>query len=157
MQRPTRWFEDMQPGEVREFGDYSMAEAEIVEFARKYDPQPFHTDPDAAKSSIFGGLIASGWHTASVAMRMMADHALSPESSMGSPGIDALRWLKPVRPGDRLRVRMTIEEAIASRSKPDRGIVKSLTEVLNQDGEVVLSMRGMTMIRRKPEAASRMP
>ncbi len=145
-----RWFEDLTVGAVFEYGDYEMTQAEIIEFAKKYDPQYFHTDPETAKASNFGGLIASGWNTAAAVMRMLVDHHLSPASSMGSPGIDELRWLKPVRPGDRLRLRITVEEATPSRSKPDRGVVKSLTESLNQDGDVVLSMRGMTMLRRRP-------
>ncbi len=150
MTRSTRWFEDFQPGDVASFGDHVMSEAEIIAFATQYDPQPFHLDAEAAKSSIFGGLIASGWNTASVVMRMIVDHYLFTESSMGSPGIDALRWLKPVRPGDRLHVRMTVLESIPSRSKPDRGVVRSRTEALNQNGEVVMSMLGMSMYRRRP-------
>jgi acyl dehydratase len=146
----TRWFEDVAAGDVTEFGDYLMSESEIIDFARRYDPQPFHTDPEAARESFFGGLIASGWHTAGAVMRMLVDHFVSPASSMGSPGIDELRWLKPVRPGDRLRVRVTVLETIPSRSKPDRGIVRSLTEAINQDGEVVMSMRGMNLLRRRP-------
>lgn len=149
MARPIRFFEDLVPGAVFAYGAYEMTEAEIIAFASKFDPQSFHTDPEAAKSSNFGGLAASGWHTASAAMRMLVDHHLSPESSMGSPGIDELRWTKPVRPGDVLSLRITVQEAIPSRSKPDRGIVKSFTEVLNQHGEVVMTMRGMTMLRRR--------
>lgn len=153
MTRPTRWFDDIQAGDVSEFGDYEMTEAEVRAFATAYDPQPFHIDEAAAEQSIFGGLIASGWHTGSVVMRMMVDHYLSPESSMGSPGIDEVRWIVPVRPGDRLRVRITVLSAVASRSKPDRGIVHSLTEVLNQKDQVVMTLKGMGMIRRRPNAA----
>jgi acyl dehydratase len=153
MTRPTRWFEDLHPGEVAEFGDYAMTASEVVEFATRFDPQPFHTDPVAARDSIFGGLVASGWHTGSAVMRMLVDHYVTPESSMGSPGLDEIRWLKPVRPGDRLRVRVTVLEAIPSRSKPDRGVIRSLTEAINQDGEVVMTMRGMNMIRRRPVGA----
>ena len=152
MSRPTRWFDDLKPGDSFAFGDTVMTEQAIIDFARQYDPQPFHIDPEAAKSSIFGGIIASGWHTSAVVMRMLCDHYVSPESSMGSPGIDELRWLKPVRPGDRLSVRVTILETVPSRSKPDRGMVRSLTETLNQDGEVVMSSRGMVLMRRKPGA-----
>jgi acyl dehydratase len=150
MAAPERWFEDFNPGDVFEFGDYPMSEAEILEFAGKYDPQPFHTDPEAARSSIFGGLIASGWHTCAAVMRMMVDDFVPANASMGSPGIDELRWLKPVRPGDRLRVRLTVVESAPSRSKPDRGVVKSFSETLNQDGEVVMTSRGMVMYRRRP-------
>ncbi len=150
MPPPTRWFEDFAPGTVTSFGDHLMTEEEITGFAARYDPQPFHTDPEAARSSIFGGLIASGWNTASVVMRMLVDHYISRESSLGSPGIDELRWIRPVRPGDRLSVRVTVLECIPSRSKPDRGVVRSLTEALNQNGEVVMSLRGMTMLRTRP-------
>ena len=148
---PTeRYFEDLTVGSVYEYGDYLLTEDEIVEFARKYDPQPFHLDHEAAKGSIFGGLAASGWNTAAAMMRMLVDHHLSPATSMGPPGIDEIRWTKPVRPGDRLSLRITVLESIPSRSKPDRGVVKSLTEVLTQDGDVVRPMKGMTMIRRRP-------
>ena len=150
MTRPTRWFDDIRVGDVSEFGDHLMTEEAIRAFATDYDPQPFHIDEAAAGRSIFGGLIASGWHTGSVVMRMMVDHYLSPESSMGSPGIDELRWIVPVRPGDRLRVRITVLSAVASRSKPDRGIVHSQTEVLNQKDQVVMTLKGMGMIRRRP-------
>jgi acyl dehydratase len=146
---PARWFDDIRPGDVREFGDYEMTEAEIIDFARRFDPQLFHTDPRSARDSVFGGLVASGWHTASATMRMVAENLLSTETSMGSPGIDEMRWLVPVRPGDRLRVRATVTEARRSRSKPDRGIVHSLTEVLNQNGQVVMTLRGMTIIRAR--------
>ena len=154
MAPPDRWFEDFHPGERLEFGDYEMTEAEIIGFARQYDPQPFHVDPEAAKSSNFGGLIASGWNTVGALMRMMVDHFVPRNSSMGSPGVDELRWLKPVRPGDRLRVRVNVLEATRSRSKPDRGIVRSLTEVLNQHGEVVMTMRGMALYRARPDGGN---
>jgi len=144
-----RFFEDFAPGQVYEFGDRTVTEAEIAEYARQFDPQPFHTDAAAARGSIYGGLIASGWHTAGMMMRMLVDHFIPHESSMGSPGIDELRWLKPVRPGDRLRMRVSVVETKQSNSKPDRGIVRSINEVLNQDGETVLSMRGMGMYRTR--------
>ena len=150
MTPPTRWFEDIKEGETREFGDYLMTEAEIVEFATKYDPQSFHTDPAAAKSSFFGGLIASGWHTAAAMMRMTVDHAISAKAALGSPGIDELRWLKPVRPGDRLRLRSTVVKTVRSRSKPDRGTIHTFTEVLNQKNEVVMTLKGLGMFRCRP-------
>jgi acyl dehydratase len=153
MPRPTRWFEDFAPGAVYAFGDHVMDEAEVIAFATRFDPQPFHIDEAAARDSIFGGLIASGWHTGSVVMRLMVDHYLSPESSLGSPGVDEIRWIVPVRPGDRLRVRITVLSAVASRSKPDRGIIHSLTEVLNQKDQVVMTTKGMGMFRRRPEGA----
>ena len=142
-----RHFEDYQVGDVLEYGDYPVTEEEILEFAGRFDPQPFHTDPQAARDSIYGGLIASGWMTAAVLMRMMVDHFISPASSMGSPGIDELRWLRPVRPGDRLRVRSTVLETRRSQTKPDRGAIQVLDETVNQDGEVVMSMKGWGLYR----------
>ncbi len=142
-----RYFEDYQVGESFEFGDHPVTEEEIVEFARRYDPQPFHVDKDAARDSAFGGLIASGWMTGSVMMRLAVDHLISPLSSMGSPGIDELRWPRPVRPGDRLRVRATVLETKRSQTKPDRGVIQFLQEAVNQDGEVVMSIRGWGMYR----------
>jgi acyl dehydratase len=141
-----RYFEDYVPGSVHEFGTIVAKESEIIEFARRFDPQSFHTDPDAAKSTIFGGLIASGWHTAGMMMRLYADHYLSEVASLGSPGIDELRWTKPVRPGDELSIRVTVLEANRSRSKPDRGIVRSFIEVLNQDRELVLTMNAINFL-----------
>ncbi|HEY5428591.1 MAG TPA: MaoC family dehydratase [Solirubrobacteraceae bacterium] len=148
--RKDRWLEDFRPGETAEFGDYTMTEEAMIAFATQFDPQVFHIDPEGARSSVFGGLIASGWHTASVMMRMLVDHWVPPAASLGSPGIDELRWLIPVRPGDRLRVRVTVEEQRRSRSKPDRGIVRSFTEVLNQDGIAVMTARGLGMFRARP-------
>ena len=143
-------WEDFEVGAQQEMGRHTFTEGEIVAFARQFDPQPFHIDPVAARASAFGGLIASGWHTAAVMMRMLVDHWVPPAASLGSPGIDELRWLIPVRPGDRLRLRVTIEDQRRSRSKPDRGIVRALDEVLNQDGAVVMSARGIMMIRARP-------
>ncbi len=142
-----RFFEDFRPGEVLEFGDYLVTEEEIVDFAKRYDPQPFHVDPDAAGKSIYGGLIASGWLTGSIVMRLLVDHFISPLSSMGSPGADEIRWTKPVRPGDRLKLRVTVVETRRSHSKPDRGIVQVQEEAINQDGETVMSIRGMGLYR----------
>ena len=134
-----RWFEDYHVGMVDEFGEITVTADEIVEFATRYDPQPMHT---TAKE-----LIASGWHTASMVMRLFVEHYLSQVATLPSPGLDELRWLRPVRPGDVLRVRVTVTEARRSRSKPDRGIVHGLVEVLNQDGEVVMSLRPMNLMR----------
>jgi acyl dehydratase len=142
-----RHFEDYRPGEVAEFGSHTVTEDEIVEFAKRYDPQPFHVDRGAAQQSIYGGLIASGWMTAAVAMRLLVDHYISPVASMGSPGVDELRWVKPVRPGDRLRLRVTVVEARRSQSKPDRGMVQFLQEMMNQNDELVMSIRGWGMYR----------
>ena len=142
-----RYFEDYVPGSVHEFGSIAVEEAEMINFARRFDPQPFHIDPEAAKQSIFGGLIASGWHTASLAMRLLVDHYISHVASLGSPGVDELRWLKPVRPGDTLSVRITLLVAQRSRSKPDQGFIRGSTEVLNQHGEVVMTMKSGGFVR----------
>ena len=139
-------FEDFVPGSVRTSGTVLVTEEEIIEFAKRYDPQVFHTDPVAARDSIYGGLVASGWHTAAMAMRLIVENYLSGVASVGSPGVDEVRWLKPVRPGNRLSVRVTVLEARRSESKPDRGIVRSLVEVLNQDMAVVMSFKGVTMV-----------
>lgn len=145
-----RWFEDYLPGTVHELGTVTVDEAEVLEFARRFDPQPIHTDPGFAARGPFGGIIASGWHTCSLMMQRYAVDYLSPASSLASPGMDELRWLQPVRPGDALTVRVTIESARASDSKPDRGVVRSLIEVLNQRGEPVMTMHAVNMIARRP-------
>jgi len=147
------YLEDFVPGSVREFGPAVVGEAEIIEFARRYDPQPIHTDPEWARTGPFGGLIASGWHTAAVAMRLLVDQYLPTAASLASPGIDELRWLRPVRPGDELRVRVTVIESRPSRSKPDRGLLRSRIEVLEPDGSAVMTMIGMNIVRRRPGAA----
>jgi len=141
-----RYFEDYVPGDVHEFGSIIAEEDEMIAFARRFDPQPFHTDPVAARESIFGGLIASGWYTAGLMVRLYVDHYLSHVASLSSPGVDELRWLKPVRPGDALSIRITITETKRSRSKPDRGIVHSHIEALNQKGEIVISMKGVNLL-----------
>ncbi len=145
-----RYFEDFKPGEVADLGSHTITRDEIIAFARQFDPQPFHLDEAAARQTIFGGLIASGWHTGSLSMRLFCDGVIKDTASLGSPGIDEMRWIKPVRPGDTLSLRMTVTECIPSRSKPDRGIVRSLLELSNQHGEVVVSITGMNLIRRRP-------
>ena len=146
------YFEDFPPSDVRESPPRTITREEMVEFARQYDPQPFHLADEAAKKPIYGGLIGSGWLTVSVMMRLLWDTMLKDTVSLGSPGSDEIRWLKPVRPGDTLRARFTVVEAIPSRSKPDRGVVKTFTEILNQHGEVVMTMRGLGMFGRRPAA-----
>ncbi len=141
-----RCFEDYVVGSVYEFGSIAVEEAEVIDFARRFDPQVFHIDPEAAKGTIFGGLIASGWHTAGMMMRLFVDHFLSWTASLGSPGIDELRWTKPVRPGDELSIRVTVLEANRSRSKPDRGVMRSFIEVLNQNHEVVLTVKAVNFL-----------
>lgn len=149
-----RRFEDYPVGAVFEFGSVTVGEAEIIAFARQYDPQDMHIDPIAAAVGAAGGLIASGWHTAGLMMRMVADHYL-PKNGLPSPGIDELRWPRPVRPGDTLRARITVTEVRRSRSKPDRGLVHSFVEMLNQRDEQVLTMKPINMIRcRTPALAS---
>lgn len=151
MDKP-QFFEDYSAGGVFEFGTAAVSEAEIIEFARRYDPQYLHIDAQAAARGPFGGLIASGWHTVSMTMRLLVEHFIPAAASLGSPGIDELRWLLPVRPGDELRVKVTVMEARRSRSKPDRGLLKSLMEVFNQRGELVMSMRAMNFVRlRHPQ------
>ncbi len=147
---PTRYFDDFKPGQVIDLGRRTVSRDAILAFAREFDPQVFHTDEEAAKATVFGGLIASGWHTASLAMRMLYDGLIKDTVSFGSPGVDELRWLKPVRPGDTLAAKMTVTEVVPSRSKPDRGIVRSLLELTNQDGDVVVTMRGLSMLGRRP-------
>lgn len=144
------YFEDFPPGDVRESPSRAVTRDEIVAFAREFDPQPFHLDEDTARRSIYGGLLASGWHTCAIYMRLLWDTFLKDTASLGSPGMDEIRWVKPVRPGDTLRMRFTVVEAITSRSKPDRGIVRSVSEVFNQHGEVVMTLRGLGMFARRP-------
>ena len=134
-------------GSVSEFDEITLDSEEIINFARQFDPQYIHTDPKAAAQGPFGGLIASGWHTASVMMRLVAEHFLSHVASMASPGVDEVRWLLPVRPGGSLSIRVTVLEAKRSRSKPDRGTVHSFVEVLNQRKEVVMTLRAMNILR----------
>lgn len=148
-QEKKYWFEDFPVGRVFEGPGPTVTEAQIIEFASKYDPQSFHVDPAAAKESIYGGLISSGWLTASLTMRMIFDAYLKDSAGMGSPGIDNLRWHRPVRPGDTLRMKMTVQESRPSTSKPDRGIVVNLWEVFNQRDELVMAMTGMSMVKRR--------
>jgi acyl dehydratase len=151
-----RYFEDFKPGEVIELGSRTITKEAIVAFATEFDPQVFHVDEEAAKRTIYGGLLASGWHTGSLLMRLLYEGLLKGTVSLGSPGIDELRWLRPVRPGDTLSARMTVTESIPSRSKPDRGIIRSVLEMRNQHGEVVLTLRGMSLLGRRP-ASTRAP
>ena len=146
----TVYFEDFVPGRVFELGTIEVSAGEIVGFATRYDPQPFHIDPEAAEQSPFGGLIASGWHTCALYMRLLYDGLLHDSSSQGSPGMDELRWLAPVRPGDRLTATSVVEEASPSSTKPNRGTVILRSEMVNQDGVVVLQMRGRGLYGRRP-------
>ena len=148
----SRYFEDYLVGSVQEYGSIAVEQDEVIAFAKRFDPQIFHTDPESAKETIFGGLIASGWHTAGLMMRLFADHFLSKVASLGSPGVDELRWNKPVRPGDELSIRVTVLEKRRSRSKPDRGIVHSFIEVMNQNSDVVMSMKAVNIFLCRPKA-----
>jgi acyl dehydratase len=148
-QQKKYYWEDFAVGTTREFGGLSVTKEEILRFAKQFDPQPFHVDEEAARRSPFGGLIASGWHTAALAMRMWCDAYLLDTASLGSPGIEKLKWTKPVRPGDTLRIRATVLEARPLASKPGVGLLRSLWNVLNQADEVVMEMEGLSMMKRR--------
>ncbi|WBY00270.1 MaoC family dehydratase [Ramlibacter tataouinensis] len=147
------WWEDLQPGVVLELGTVSPSAEEIKHFAAQFDPQPFHLDEEAGRQSVFGGLCASGWHTCALAMRLTVDHFLRDSSSMGSPGLESLKWLKPVYPGDTLALKHRVLEARPMNSRPDIGLVRSVWEMFNQRGEQVLHMEGWGMFRRRTPAA----
>lgn len=151
MSQPKWWWEDFGVGHEREFGGHTLTKEEIVRFAREFDPQPFHLDEEVAKQSLFGALAASGWHTCSLVMRMMCDAYLLDAASLGSPGLENIKWLKPVLVGDTLRVRMTVLEARVMNSRPTVGLVRSQWQALNQRDEPVLSMEGWGMFRRRPQ------
>ena len=146
---PSLYFEDVEEGEVRELGSFTLSREEIVEFAEQFDPQPIHTDPAAAEASVFGGLIASGWHTASSCMRLIVEGILADAASMGAIGIDELRWSAPVRPGDTIEVTNEIIETRASGSRDDRGYVRNRTVGTNGDGEEVISMVGINVLGKR--------
>ncbi len=145
-------FDTLAPGDVLDLGSCQVTEAEIIAFASDFDPQPFHIDPAAAERSIFGGIIASGWHTCALTMRLLVDAFLSQAASMGSPGVEQIRWLRPVRPGDTLTARIRVLEKRPSQSKPDRGSIKSLTEVTNQADELVMTMESIVLMGRTAPA-----
>ena len=145
-----RWFEDYVPGSTYEFGHVSLTEDEIVEFAKTYDPQRIHTDPAWAATGPFGGLIASGMQTMAATMRLYVDHYISRVASLASPGLDEIRFVRPVRPRDELRLRVTVDTARLSKSKPDRGLVHTVIEILNQDDDVVLSFTAMNFFAVRP-------
>ena len=148
------WFEDFAVGRVFHTPGKTLSEAEILEWAFAYDPQPFHMDKVAAERSVFGGLIASGWQLGTIAFRLFtALRPFAPEASLGSPGVDEIRWLAPVRPGDTVRVVVTVVDRRMSKSNPDRGIVRMEWEMLNQHEEVVLSMHGPIFVRPGPAPA----
>ena len=146
-------WEDFVPGQVNEYGPRRVTRDEIVEFAREFDPQPFHLDEEAAKQTMFGGLAASGWHTCCLFMRMIADGFVNNSASMVAPGVDEVKWLMPVRPGDDLMLRATVLETRASKSRPDMGFVKFKFEMLNAYGAVVMILESSVMQRRREASA----
>jgi len=143
------YWEDFKVGDTAPIGERVVEKAEMIGFARAYDPQPFHIDEDAAKRSMYGGLIASGWHTVAMVMRMTVDSYLNESASLGSPGVENVRWLKPVRPGETIRATRKVVETRASKSRPEMGLVKTIWEVFNQDGELVMTMEGYGMFQRR--------
>jgi len=145
-----RYFEDFAVGDVYDLGTTSATQDEIIAFAKQFDPQPFHTDPQRAKDSAFGTLVASGWHTVGLFMRLLVDSILNESISMGSPGIDEIRWRHPVHPDELLRARFTVLEANASKSRPNMGIVRSFCELINPSDEVVMSLKGTHFLGRRP-------
>ncbi|MEQ9662361.1 MAG: MaoC family dehydratase [Parasphingopyxis sp.] len=145
------YFEDLELGSKQSFGSYKVTREEVIEFASKYDPQPFHLSDEAAKQTYFGRLSASGWHTGSMVMRMLVDNMENNrQAGLGSPGIDELRWLKPVYPGDTLRVETEIVDKTPSKSRPDMGSFRSRLTVFNQDDVAVMTMKSIGLIRRRP-------
>ena len=146
-----RYYEDVDVGETRSFGSRTVTEDEIVTFAERYDPQAMHLDPAAAAETMYGGLIASGWHTASVTMRMIVDHYLDDVATVGGKGVDELRWVRPVRPGDTLSVEAEVVDKTAET--PDRGILHSRTLTRNGDGDPVMSMVALVMVQRRDGGA----
>jgi len=145
----TLFWEDFKVGETIEMGCHTFTESEIIEFARQFDPQPFHLDEEAARASLFGGLIASGWHTGAMFIRMVVEHMTPVHATSGAMGFDDLKWIRPVRPGDVLSVESVIREKSESRSRPDRGTVKIESRISNQRGEVVMSLVSLVIYLRR--------
>ena len=149
-----RWYwEDFSLGEVRDLGHITPTREDIIAFASQFDPQPFHLDDEAGKASMFGGLCASGWHTCSMAMRLMVTNFLHETSSLGSPGLENIKWLKPVYPNDTLRLQTTVQETKPMGRRPDVGMTRNVWEMFNQHGEKVLHMEGWGMFRRRHPAS----
>lgn len=155
------WWEDLAPGSERELGSVSVTAEEIKHFASQFDPQPFHLDEEAGRQSLFGGLCASGWHTCALAMKLTVENFLNESASLGSPGLENLRWLKPVYPGDTLSLKHRILESRPMRKRGDTGLVRSVWELSNQRGEPVMQMEGWGMFRRRhpatPEELAQQP
>lgn len=144
------YWEDLQVGQVRQLGLIKPTREDIIAFAKQFDPQPFHLDDEAAKASVFGALCASGWHTCALAMRLMVTEFLCHTSSMGSPGLENIKWLKPVFPDDELRLQTTVLETKPMGKRPDIGMTRNLWEMFNQHGDKVLHMESWGMFRRRP-------
>ena len=150
-----RYFEDLEIGAETYFGSYEVTREEVLDFARKYDPQPFHLSDEEAAKTHFGRIAASGWHTCAMTMAVVARHVVEGEQEgLGSPGIDELRWIRPVRPGDELSLRTTVEEARRSRSKPDRGLLRTRVELVGSGGDVVLRLLAMNLVSTRPEGGA---
>ena len=145
------YFEDITVGEKIVSPERTVTKEEILDFAHKYDPQPFHIDEEAAKKSIYGGIIASGWHTASILMRLMVDNMTNQRAGLGSPGFDDLRWVRPLRPGDTLHYESIVVETHQSKSRPEMGIVKADIKLFNQNDELVLSLKSTGMVKTRPK------
>jgi acyl dehydratase len=150
MSTSSWYFEDFFAGQEIPLGSRTVSEEEIIAFATQFDPQPFHVDHDAAAASVFGGVIASGWHTCSMMMRMVVDGLMASSASMGSPGVDKVRWILPVRAGDSFTVTYLTTAVKASASRPDRGVVWSTWQAVNQHGQLVCTIEGMGMFGRRP-------
>ena len=147
------YFEDFQPGAIREYGPRLVSREEIIAFAAEFDPQPMHLDEEAARATMLGGLAASGWHTCCMMMRIVADGFILDSSSMGAPGIDEVRWLAPLRPGRQIRVRATVLDTRVSSSRPDMGFVKMLFEVIDDTGVIVMTLNNSLMMGRREKTA----
>jgi acyl dehydratase len=145
-----RYFEDFAVGDVFELGSRSLTQEQIIAFGREYDPQPFHVDPEAAKSGPFGALIASGWQTVGIFMSLLVNNLINETISLGSPGIEGIEWRKPVKAGDRLTAQVRVYEATPSKSRKDRGILKTEGQVTNQNGELVMTIRAVNFFGRRP-------
>lgn len=149
------YWEDFHVGDETTYGEHTVTQDEIIEFGLEFDPQPFHVDPEAAAKSPYGGLIASGWQTAALFMRMLVDNVLSQSASAGSPGVESLRWKRPVHAGDTLHACTVVLDARVSKNRPELGLVRNRFEVFNQRDELVLEMVSFGMFRRKPGAPSK--
>ena len=148
--KAPRYWDDYEIGQKFDLGSTSFTADEIVDFARQYDPQSFHVDAGAARQSMFGGLIASGWHVTAKLMRLFVDNYVDQRTALGSPGVDEVRWLKPVRPGDTLKAWVECAGKVPSRSRPEMGIVHEHWRATNQKGELVMTLKGTNMVRRRP-------